>query len=636
MRGDVEVARLLVPERSSKFRQVADRINTRLFGHICLANYRLLQNYDNGALGRDSCTNRPSRRAARAMTIADFCAFNRIGLINARLRSPLVRIAAIAAIHGVALLAIYRTEYGPFAVTIALLTWAFLNFLWLIVLRRPAMAATLSLVLFESTIVLSQFKFSILSMTLSFFDLLIIDTDTIAFLLTIFPDLRTALVVAAIVVIPLLILVWGVDPFRLRVCMSSCGAVVSLAALAGLASMAPEQPWEPFSGVNHISNFVRSAVVSAYELATHGWLESDLVVASRLKTTLGEACHPPGKPPHIVMVLDESSFDIRAAPGINVPSGYGDHFRSFDGKTRSFMVEATGGPTWYSEYNVLTGLSARSYGRFMFNVTRIAAGRVRRGLAQALRHCAYKTFSLYPAYGAFLSARRFQTTTGVEQFTDLSDMGVASDMQPDRFYFDQAWNVLRRERSGAPLFIFVYTAANHFPWTSIFRPDLTPDWKGLGNAPEVDEYIRRQSMSAHDYSDFLARLSHDFPQDSFLLVRFGDHQPAISARILEPSLDSIAVAQRIMQDDPRYFTTYYAIDAVNFRPVDTSSARQRIESPHLPLIVLEAAGLPLDATFVEQKRIFERCDGLFYRCNAGSEARRFNRLLIDAGLIKEL
>ena len=44
------------------------------------------------------------------------------------------------------------------------------------------------------------------------------------------------------------------------------------------------------------------------------------------------------------------------------------------------LVEATGGPSWYSEYNVLTGLSARSYGRFMFNVTRIAAGRVERGL----------------------------------------------------------------------------------------------------------------------------------------------------------------------------------------------------------------------------------------------------------------
>ena len=31
-----------------------------------------------------------------------------------------------------------------------------------------------------------------------------------------------------------------------------------------------------------------------------------------------------------------------------------------------------------------------------------------------------------------------------------------------------------------------------------------------------------------------------------------------------------------------------------------------------------------------------RCKGVFYACNKGAEARRFNRLLIDAGLIKGL
>ena len=110
-------------------------------------------------------------------------------------------------------------------------------------------------------------------------------------------------------------------------------------------------------------------------------------------------------------------------------------------------------------------------------------------------------------------------------------MGATSDMQPDRFYFDQALRVIERERGEAPLFIFVYVAANHFPWTSTFRPDLTPDWKALGNAPPVDEYIRRQGMSARDYSGFLARLARAFPRESFLLVRFGDHQPAISAKL---------------------------------------------------------------------------------------------------------
>jgi hypothetical protein len=46
--------------------------------------------------------------------------------------------------------------------------------------------------------------------------------------------------------------------------------------------------------------------------------------------------------------------------------------------------------------------------------------------------------------------------------------------------------------------------------------------------------------------------------------------------------------------------------------------------------------VPLDASFAEQKRIFQRCNGLFYLCADGAEARRFNRLLIDAGMIKRL
>jgi hypothetical protein len=91
-----------------------------------------------------------------------------------------------------------------------------------------------------------------------------------------------------------------------------------------------------------------------------------------------------------------------------------------------------------------------------------------------------------------------------------------------------------------------------------------------------------------------------------------------------------------MAYDPRYFTTYYAVDAVNFTPVDVSSALDTLEGPYLPLIVQEAAGLPLDPSFASQKKILVRCDGLFYSCADGAEARRFNRMLIDAGLITNL
>ena len=51
---------------------------------------------------------------------------------------------------------------------------------------------------------------------------------------------------------------------------------------------------------------------------------------------------------------------------------------------------------------------------------------------------------------------------------------------------------------------------------------------------------------------------------------------------------------------------------------------------------LYLAGVPLDASFAEQKAIMQRCGNVFYDCKEGAEARRFNRLLINAGLIKGL
>ena len=186
------------------------------------------------------------------------------------------------------------------------------------------------------------------------------------------------------------------------------------------------------------------------------------------------------------------------------------------------------------------------------------------------------------------------------------------------------------------MFLLVYTAANHFPWNGRYRPDLLTDWRNLGNRSDVDEYLRRQAMSAQDYPQFIARLRVQFPGESFIVVRFGDHQPLFAKYFVDPTLGEAEVAKRIQANDPRYFTTYYAIDTHNFTPADLSSALDTLDAPYLPLMLLEAAGVPLDPSFEEQKKILQRCNGLFYGCKEGAEARRFNRLLIDAGLINGL
>ena len=162
------------------------------------------------------------------------------------------------------------------------------------------------------------------------------------------------------------------------------------------------------------------------------------------------------------------------------------------------------------------------------------------------------------------------------------------------------------------------------------------EWRDPGNLRHIDEYLRRQTMSARDYRNFVEQLKKQFPGEPFLIVRFGDHQPDFSTAILEPGIDDATLAKRLNDYDPRYFTTYYAIDTVNFRPVRLSSALPTVDAPYLPIVVQDAAGIPLDPSFVEQKKIMLRCNGLFYACRDGAEARRLNRMLIEAGFIKDL
>jgi len=545
-------------------------------------------------------------------------------------------IASLAALHLAALAIMAVSEFEPVPRLAFILAWGILNYFWLALLRRPVLSAALSLAAIVVLIEISRFKFQVLFMTVSFIDVMIIDSDTLAFLWQIFPQVQWAVAGAVAVAIPLAVALWRVDRIRVRRLTAVAGGAACLALLTGLSLAMPVHPGEAFGDDSYVSGFARSGVSAMSELMTHGLLESDAVVIDRLKTVPGGACETSGKRPHIVLVHDEGSFDIRAIEGIKVPQDYGGHFLSFDGKARRFLVEGAGGPSWYTEYNVISGLSARSYGQFAFFVTRIAAGRVERGLPRALQRCGYRTFTIYPVFGGFMAARSYQAGSGVQHFVDGKDIN-GHFFEPDRFYFDNAARMIERERGKGPMFLYVYLTANHFPWSYPFREELLPDWQNPGNEPpEVDEYLRRQTMSRVDYPSFLARLQRDFPDDSFLVVRYGDHQPDFAKLIVDRSVDATELGRRLMTFDPRYFTTYYAIDAVNFEPVELSSALDNLDAPYLPLVVQEAAGLPLDPSFAEQKKILQRCHGLFYSCAGGAEARRFNRLLINAGLIKGL
>jgi hypothetical protein len=545
------------------------------------------------------------------------------------------RLLAVAAPQLAALSLMLQTEADLGSRTCFLLSWGILNFLFIALLRRPALSGALSLTLVVVLVLLSRLKHDVVQMTANFVDLMVIDRDTAAFLFTIFPNLRWSVISAGLVTIPLMYALWWLDPFRIRRLPALACKLACLAALAGYSLAWPDEAWRGYYDDGYLSKFARSGVTAVSDFVKYGFMESAAVSNEHLRVPLVDSCHPAGRRPNIIMIHDESSFDVREAQGIKVPPGYGSHFKSYDGVARKFLAESNGGPSWFTEYNVLAGLSSRSFGRFSYFVTRIASGRVERGLPLALRRCGYNTLSLYPAYGAFMSARSFQTTTGIQHFYDARALG-AKDVEPDSFFYDKAVQLISEQPANAPLFTFVYLAANHFPWETRFRPDQMPSWRRPGNEPVVDEYLRRQAMSAEDYASFIARLKKKFPAQPFLIVRYGDHQPEFSPHLLDPGLDEAGIGKKLEKYDPRYYATYYAIDAINFEPVKSPAVMDTIDAAYLPLVIQEAAGIPLDPSFEEQKNIMLRCKGVFYDCRNGTEARRFNRLLIDAGMIKGL
>src|SRR6201996_8823910 len=269
----------------------------------------------------------------------------------------IVRLLAVTAPQLAALILMLQTETDFGSRLCFLLSWGLLNFLWIALLRRPALSGALSLTLVVVLVLLSRFKHDVAQMTVNFVDVMVIDRDTVAFLFTIFPNLRWSVTATPLVILPSRYALWWLDPFRIRRLPALASGLACLAALTAYALTYPDEAWRGYYDDGYLSKFARSGVTAVYDLMQYGVLEADGTTQDRLNVPLVDACHPAGRRPNIILIHDESSFDIRQADGVKVPSGYGSHFNSYDGVERTFLAESNGGPSWFTEYNVLAGLS---------------------------------------------------------------------------------------------------------------------------------------------------------------------------------------------------------------------------------------------------------------------------------------
>ncbi len=382
----------------------------------------------------------------------------------------------------------------------------------------------------------------------------------------------------------------------------------------------------------HISSFY-SSWAETVETLWRGQLIEAAASAPGPHFDMPTECVTATKPPHIILIHQESLVPPGHFPTLQYDHRVDRLFASHDGREHRLRVETYGGASWLTEFAVLTGLSTQSFGGMSQFVQPLMAGKLRDTLPETLSRCGYRNVVLYPLIRNFVSNARFYASIGLKEMFDAEDQGAKTNNERDRFYFGNALDEISRhlQRSRQPLFTMVFTMATHSPYDTAYMPEVNVPGGGPGTDPEMSEYLRRLAMARMDYDDMRREIARRFPGERFLIVQYGDHHPIATRTLLglNNKLDAEDIALPL--ESPG-FVTYYAVDGINYQP-PALPAVETLDVPYLPLVILNAARLPLSDSFRERQRMLTACNGRYYTCQPHDTILAFHRRLIDSGLI---
>ncbi len=351
-----------------------------------------------------------------------------------------------------------------------------------------------------------------------------------------------------------------------------------------------------------------------------------------LFSPLGSCTTASGKP-HIILIHQESVVPPSLFPGLAYDRAVDPFFQSHDGNIHKLRVETYGGASWLTEFSVLAGVSTHSFGTMRQFVQAFMEGKVRETIPQVLAGCGYRNVLFYPMMKNFVSNARFYESIGLKEIFDMKDQKAPTTNERDRFYYANALAEIERHirSSDRPLFTFIQTMSAHWPYDWKMYPDEEVPGGARGVHPELNEYLRRISLGARDFQWLLGELKHRFPNESFVIVNYGDHQPSATRMLLGQKEETEVEDIKLAAEGPG-FITYYSIVTQNWK-APLPYRVPIMDVPYLGLALLEAARLPLPDSYAERKRLLLQCNGRYHTCADEGAVLSFHRRLIDSGLM---
>jgi Sulfatase len=457
--------------------------------------------------------------------------------------------------------------------------------------------------------------------------------STVAFLAREYPIYTLGLFACLVGTLALSVVLWFVDGARIgRWYAVSVFFIASGIALAGHEATGLRRHMHLYFPQRFLSTYYASWPETIETIWRGQMIEAAPFAPNSAFAGVG-TCATAHKKPHVILIHQESMVPPSHFRDLSFDTSVLPFFQSFDGTTRKMRVETYGGASWLTEFSVLAGVSTYSFGTMRQFVQAFMEGKVRETIPQVMESCGYRNVLFYPMMKNFVSNARFYESIGLKEIFDQKAQGAKSTTERDRFYYANALDEIQRhlKSSDKPLFNFIQTMSGHWPYDVKYFPDVQVPGGGPGTHPELSEYLRRVSIAAGDYSWLRAELKRRFPNESFVIVNYGDHQPSATRMLLGVD-EATDVEDITLKAEGPGFLTYYSVQTQNWR-APALSAVPVMDVPYLGLALLQAARLPLSDAYAERLRLMQACKGRYHSCADQNEIMVFHRRLIDSGLM---
>ncbi|MCS7205757.1 MAG: LTA synthase family protein [Leptospiraceae bacterium] len=240
--------------------------------------------------------------------------------------------------------------------------------------------------------------------------------------------------------------------------------------------------------------------------------------------------------PNVILVLNESFWNPKKAKLLSLKN---DPIKEIELSKKAFegelIVPNVGGGTANTEFEVLTGLRLNLLPEGISPYTGFI-NQYLYALPFVLKERGYKSIAVHPNFGWFYHRIDVYHFLGFDIFFPLESLPFIPNYYEGVILDDKAYDfvVSLLEKEHQPLFAFLITIQNHFPYPITNVPTDMLDGIKLPQDYFIDEYeqklffqhlffLRRSNL---DLIQFLNKLQNQ--KEPVIVISFGDHLPPFS------------------------------------------------------------------------------------------------------------